>query len=73
MNTAEMLVKTLHWKRLTVEERISLLIRLISEKTEILLTRELLALTHKTKSQVVFQLITPMFTQNTNQITKYRI
>ncbi len=73
MNTAEMLVKTLQGKRLSYEERIFLLKWLVSEKTEMLLTRQLLILTHSTKSQVVFQLIVPLFSKNTNQIIKYRI
>jgi len=73
MNTAEMLVKTLHGKRLSPEDRVELLVGLISEKTQMLITRELLMLTHTTKSQVIFQLIAPMFRKNTNKKVLIRI
>lgn len=57
MNQYEMLVKSLAGERLSAEERIELSRWLVSEKTEVILTKEFLIAQHGTKSKVQLTLM----------------
>lgn len=57
MNQYEMLVKTLAGERLSPEERLELSKGIISEKVEMILTREYLIAMHGTKSKVSLTLM----------------
>lgn len=71
MNTAEMLVKTLAGERLSPEERIELSKWLVSEKTEMILTKEFLIAQHGTKSRVRLTLMANECRDSDSSIHKF--